>query len=101
MSGGAAVVVSLGRRFPHADSCWLEIWGTEGYERLPYMWGRDGEQVFVDSMRRQAEGFARGIRGGTCEGAQAADAIAAQTAAAGAAQALEHSGSRIAWVSSA
>jgi myo-inositol 2-dehydrogenase/D-chiro-inositol 1-dehydrogenase len=94
MSGGAAVVVSLGRRFPHADSCWVEIWGTMGYERVPYMWDRDGELVFVDSMRRQAEAFARAIRGGTCEGAQPADAIAAQTVAAQAARALERSGAR-------
>jgi myo-inositol 2-dehydrogenase/D-chiro-inositol 1-dehydrogenase len=85
---GAAVTVSLGRHFPHPDSCWVEIWGTSGYARIPFMWGDDGDQVFRVSMRRQAEAFARAVAGGPCEGAQAADAIAAQRVAARAAQAL-------------
>jgi myo-inositol 2-dehydrogenase/D-chiro-inositol 1-dehydrogenase len=88
-TSGAAVTVSLGRRFPHADSCWVEIWGTEGYARIPFMWGTDGDEVFRTSMRRQAEAFARAVRGEVPEGAQADDAIAAQRVAARAAQALE------------
>ena len=44
LSGGAAVTISLGRRFPHADSCWLEVWGTEGYERVPFMWDAAGRR---------------------------------------------------------
>ena len=81
LSGGAAATISLGRQFPHADSCWLEIWGTDGYERLPFMWDAPGDEVFRSSMTRQAEGFARAVRGGACEGAQGADAVAAQTVA--------------------
>lgn len=81
LSGGAAATISLGRQFPHADSCWLEIWGTDGYERLPFMWDAPGDEVFRSSMTRQAEGFARAVRGGTCEGAQGADAVAALTVA--------------------
>jgi myo-inositol 2-dehydrogenase / D-chiro-inositol 1-dehydrogenase len=81
LSGGAAATISLGRRFPHADSCWLEIWGTDGYERIPFMWGAPGDEVFRSSMTRQAEGFARAFRGGACEGAQGADAVAALTVA--------------------
>lgn len=81
LSGGAAATISLGRRFPHADSCWLEVWGSDGYERVPFMWAEAGEEVFVSSMRRQAEAFGRAVRGGPCEGAQATDAIAAQTVA--------------------
>jgi myo-inositol 2-dehydrogenase / D-chiro-inositol 1-dehydrogenase len=81
LSSGAAAAISLGRRFPHADSCWLEIWGTDGYERLPFMWDVPGDEVFRSSMTRQAEGFARAVRGGTCEGAQGADAVAALTVA--------------------
>ncbi len=87
-STGAAVTISLGRQFPHSDSCWIEIWGTRGYERIPFMWDADGEEVFRRSMRLQAEAFARAVRGGACEGAQAADAIAAQVVAARAATAL-------------
>ena len=87
-SGGAAVTISLGRQFPHPDSCWVEIWGTSGYARIPFMWGSEGDEVFRVSMRRQAEAFARAVAGGACEGAQAQDAIAAQLVAARAAEAL-------------
>ena len=87
-SGGAAVTISLGRQFPHPDSCWVEVWGTRGYARIPFMWAAEGEHVFRVSMRRQAEAFARAVGGGVCEGAQADDAIAAQLVAARAAQAL-------------
>jgi len=88
LSGGAAATISLGRRFPHADSCWLEVWGTDGYERVPFMWDAAGDEVFRSSMRRQAEAFARAVRGAPCEGAQAADAVAAQTVAGWTADAL-------------
>ena len=87
-SGGAAVTISLGRQFPHPDSCWVEVWGTGGYARIPFMWGSKGDDVFRVSMRRQAEAFARAVGGGVCEGAQAHDAIAAQLVAAWAAEAL-------------
>ncbi len=87
-SGGVAVTISLGRQFPHSDSCWVEVWGTRGYARIPFMWDTAGDEVFQVSMRRQAEAFARAVGGGICEGAQAADAIAAQLVAARATQAL-------------
>lgn len=88
LSSGTAAVVSLGRRFPLDDSCWLEVWGTDGYERVPYMWGAAGQDVFVSSMRRQAEAFGAAIRGGARAGANGRDAIAAQQAAAMASAAL-------------
>jgi predicted dehydrogenase len=87
-SRGAAVTISLGRQFPYRDSCWVEVWGTRGYARIPFMWDAAGDDVFRASMRRQAEAFARAVRGGSCEGAQAHDAIAAQRVAARAAEAL-------------
>ncbi len=87
-SSGVAVTISLGRQFPHSDSCWVEVWGTRGYTRIPFMWDRAGDEVFQVSMRRQAEAFARAVGGGLCEGAQAKDAIAAQLVAARAAEAL-------------
>jgi myo-inositol 2-dehydrogenase/D-chiro-inositol 1-dehydrogenase len=91
LSDGTAATISLGRRFPHADSCWLEVWGTDGYERLPFMWGAAGDEVFRSSMRRQAESFARAVRGAPCEGAQGDDAVAALTVAGWAADALSES----------
>jgi myo-inositol 2-dehydrogenase/D-chiro-inositol 1-dehydrogenase len=81
LSGGASATISLGRRFPHADSCWLEVWGTEGYERLTFMWDTAGDEVFRDSMGRQAAAFARAVRGGEREGADGADAFAALSVA--------------------
>jgi myo-inositol 2-dehydrogenase/D-chiro-inositol 1-dehydrogenase len=91
LSGGSAATISLGRRFPFSDSCWLEVWGTEGYSRVPFMWDAAGDGVFRSSMLRQAEAFARALRGAPCEGAQAADAVAAQTVAGWAADALAES----------
>jgi predicted dehydrogenase len=86
--------VSLGRHFPHEDSCWLEVWGSEGYERVPFMWDSQGDEVFRSSMRRQAEAFARAVRGGAREGAEGDDAIAAQAVATRAAEALAGGGVR-------
>jgi myo-inositol 2-dehydrogenase/D-chiro-inositol 1-dehydrogenase len=95
LSGGAAATISLGRRFPHADSCWLEIWGTGGYERIAFMWDAAGEDVFRRSMLRQAEAFARAIRGGEREGADGTDAVAALTAAEMAAASLSGGGAPV------
>lgn len=77
MSGGATATISLGRRFPHADSCWAEVWGTRGYERIPFMWDAPGEQVFLSAMSAQADAFARAIRTGVVEAAGGQEAIAA------------------------
>ncbi len=86
LSGGAAATISLGRRFMHADSCWLEVWGTDGYERLPFMWDADvwapgSSPVFLAAMQAQAEAFARAVRGAPIEGAGGEDAVAALEAA--------------------
>jgi myo-inositol 2-dehydrogenase/D-chiro-inositol 1-dehydrogenase len=93
LSHGAAATISLGRQFMYADSCWLEVWGTDGYERLPFMWDADvwapgSSPVFLGAMRAQAEAFARTIRGAPQEGAGGADAVAALEAAARIAAAL-------------
>ncbi len=93
LSGGAVATISLGRRFPHADSCWLELWGARGYERVPFMWDADvwsdgSDEVFVGAMQAQAEAFARAVRGGPCEGAGGDDAVAALTVATQVAESL-------------
>jgi myo-inositol 2-dehydrogenase/D-chiro-inositol 1-dehydrogenase len=94
LSGGATATISLGRRFPYADSCWIEAFGTAGYRRVPFMWDAAGDQVFLDAMVAQAEAFARAIRGGALEGAGGADAVAAMTAAELVADALAEGGER-------
>jgi myo-inositol 2-dehydrogenase/D-chiro-inositol 1-dehydrogenase len=94
MSAGSAVIVSLGRRFPHEDSCWLEVWGTDGHERLEFMWGMNGQRVFADAMVRQAEAFARALGGAPPEGAGADDAVVALAVARRAGQALAASADR-------
>jgi len=101
LSGGAVATISLGRRFPRADSCWLELWGTRGYERVSFMWDADvwsdaGDEVFVGAMRAQAEAFARAVRGGRCEGADGDDAVAALSVAAQVAESLAGKAARVA-----
>ena len=95
LSDGTAATISLGRHFPHEDSCWVEVWGTEGYARVPFMWDTAGEDVFRSCMQRQAEAFARAVRGAECEGAQGPDAVAALTVAALATRSLAAAGQRV------
>ena len=89
LSHGTAATVSVGRRFPVEDSCWLEVWGTSGHERVSFMWGASGERVFSAGMRAQVESFASAARGGPLQGADGADAVAALLAAELAADSLE------------
>jgi myo-inositol 2-dehydrogenase/D-chiro-inositol 1-dehydrogenase len=95
LSGGATVTISLGRHFPHADSCWLEVWGTRGYERLPFMCDAAGEKVFRDSMLHQAEAFVGAVRGSEQRGAAGADAVAALTVARMAGDSLAEGGIQV------
>ena len=67
----------------------MEVWGTSGHERVAFMWGPAGEQVFLDGMRAQVESFARAVRGAPIEGAGGQDALAALTAAEMAATSLQ------------
>lgn len=89
LSGGAVATISLGRRFPLQDSCWAEVWGTRGYERVTFMWDADGERVFAQAIRDQLESFARAVRGAPPEGAGGEDAVSVLDAAARAQAALE------------
>jgi myo-inositol 2-dehydrogenase/D-chiro-inositol 1-dehydrogenase len=81
LSGGSVAAISLGRRFPHGDCCWVEVMGTRGYERVEFMWGAAGENVFRDAMTAQADAFAEAVRGGPTRGATAEDAVRALDAA--------------------
>jgi myo-inositol 2-dehydrogenase/D-chiro-inositol 1-dehydrogenase len=81
LSGGAGAVLALGRRFPPGDSCWVELFADRGYERVPFMWAAEGEQVFHRALAAQADGFAEALRGGPQRGATGDDAIAAIAAA--------------------
>jgi myo-inositol 2-dehydrogenase / D-chiro-inositol 1-dehydrogenase len=94
LSGGAAATVSLGRRFPQADSCWAEVWATRGYERVPFMWAQGSEQAFVGAITAQLEGFVRAVTGGRAEGAGGEDAVAALTVAEAVASALAEAHAR-------
>jgi myo-inositol 2-dehydrogenase/D-chiro-inositol 1-dehydrogenase len=81
LSGGSTAFVSLGRRFRLGDVCRVEVFGTRDAEDCRFLWPPDGEQVFLDALQRQAEGFSAWVRGGPAEGATAADAVAALQAA--------------------
>jgi myo-inositol 2-dehydrogenase / D-chiro-inositol 1-dehydrogenase len=74
LSGGAVATITLGRRFPPGDRCWLELFATEGYERVEFM---ASEADFVSALAAQADGFAAFVAGEGREGAGGADAVAA------------------------
>jgi predicted dehydrogenase len=80
LTGGAVLIVSLGRTFPEGDCCWVEVFGTKGYERIPFIWGpptHAGDEVFHAALAAQAEAFAAAVRGAEPDGAGVADAVAA------------------------
>lgn len=82
LSDGAAAVITMGRRFPEQDSCWLELYADNGYERIPFMWGEDSERAFMQGLTAQADAFAGVVAGEPQLGATAADAVAALRTAA-------------------
>ena len=59
------------------------------------MWDTAGDEVFRQSMRRQAEAFARAVRGEDVEGAGGADAVAALTVAEMTAESLAARGAQV------
>jgi myo-inositol 2-dehydrogenase/D-chiro-inositol 1-dehydrogenase len=81
LDDGTGALVSLGRMFPHGDCCWLELMGTSGHVREPFMWGEEGARVFQDALIAQAEAFAGAVRGEAPRGATGEDAIRAIQAA--------------------
>lgn len=88
LSDGAVATVSLGRRFPHGDCCWLELMGTDGYTRNLFMWGEEGTRVFHDALVAQGDAFAAAVHGGPQRGATGEDALRAIEAADRAARSL-------------
>ncbi len=82
LSQGTAAFVSMGQRFPHGDCVWVEVFGTDGYDRVPVLWGDAGDAAFHKALRAQAHAFAELVRAGTARGAATAqDALAALKAA--------------------
>ncbi len=81
LSGGAGLVITLGRRFEPGDCCWLELTCERAYERCPFMWGADAERAFLTALAAQADAFADSLDDGAARGAGAADAVAALAAA--------------------
>jgi len=77
LSGGTLAVITLGRRFPHPDSCWMEVVGTGGYERLPFVWAEQGEQVVLAGIAAELDAFAAAVRGAPMVGPGGVDAVAA------------------------
>ncbi|MGQ3213112.1 MAG: Gfo/Idh/MocA family protein [Shinella sp.] len=88
LSGGGNGLVSLGRRFPVGDACWVQVFGTQAFTESRFFWPPSGEAVFFAALRAQLEDFARAAQGGASQGATASDAIAALVAAEAATQAL-------------
>jgi myo-inositol 2-dehydrogenase / D-chiro-inositol 1-dehydrogenase len=89
LSGGATGLVSLGRRFPAGDACWVQMFGTQGFEDCRFYWPPDGTDIFMAALRAQAEGFAEMVSGNASQGATIFDAISAIEAAERASKLLE------------
>jgi len=77
LADGSTAAVSLGRYFPGGDSVGVEVFGTQAHERLTVLDPRGGELPQLKALARQAEAFARTIRGGAPAGARIEDALAA------------------------
>ena len=77
LSGGTLAAITLGRRFPHPDSCWMEVVGTAGYQRLPFVWAEQGEKVVLAGIAAELDAFAAAVRGAPMAGPGGADAVAA------------------------
>jgi myo-inositol 2-dehydrogenase/D-chiro-inositol 1-dehydrogenase len=88
LSGGGVGFVSLGRRFPRGDCCWVELMGSDGHARSEFMCGADGATVFHDALVAQADAFASAVRGEPQRGATGEDALRAIEAAELAARSL-------------
>jgi myo-inositol 2-dehydrogenase / D-chiro-inositol 1-dehydrogenase len=98
LDGGTLLTVSVGRIFPEGDCCWVEVFGTRGYERLPFIWGPPtgpGDEVFHAALVAQAEAFAAAVRGRGLAGAGVTDAVAALAAAELARDSLRDAGTRV------
>lgn len=81
LSGGGTALVSLGRRHAPGDICRVEAFGTAGVAERRFLDPTNGDAVFMDALRRQAEAFAAWVRGGPAMGATAEDAVQALRAA--------------------
>jgi len=81
LSGGGSGFISLGRYHPAGDMARAEVFGTRGTVRCDFLDPAEGERAQLDALRRQAGSFAAFARGGPCEGATGADAMAALDAA--------------------
>jgi myo-inositol 2-dehydrogenase/D-chiro-inositol 1-dehydrogenase len=81
LSGGAVVLVSLGRHYAGGDMASVEVFGTRDHVLLEFLKPEDGEKEQLEALRRQASAFADYAGGGACRGATVSDAIAALEAA--------------------
>jgi myo-inositol 2-dehydrogenase/D-chiro-inositol 1-dehydrogenase len=81
LSEGSSALISLGRRYPLGDICRVEVYGSRDADDCRFLWPPDGDAIFLDALRRQAEAFALWVRGGASTGATPQDAIAALAAA--------------------
>lgn len=77
LSEGALATITLGRRFPPGDACWLELFASEAYERVEFMSGATAQQAFLSALAAQADAFAEAVAGGERAGAGGDDAVAA------------------------
>lgn len=77
LDGGSTAMVSLGRWHPAGDLVKVEVYGTKGTVSSVFLDPAEGDVVFLEALRLQAEDFARLVWTRVGHGARAADAVAA------------------------
>jgi myo-inositol 2-dehydrogenase/D-chiro-inositol 1-dehydrogenase len=60
LSGGTIGLATVGRFNPEADLVSVEVIGESGREYISVLDGNDGERMWLEALRAQAESFARG-----------------------------------------
>ncbi len=88
LDGGSTAVVSLGRWHPAGDSCKVEVFGTKGTLASWFLDPANGDAVFREALRLQAEDFARSVAAGRAAGAAVSGAPVAGATVADAIAAL-------------
>jgi myo-inositol 2-dehydrogenase/D-chiro-inositol 1-dehydrogenase len=91
LESGATAFVSLGRHYAGGDMASVEVFGTDDHVLEAFLRPEEGESTQLEALRRQASAFAAYARGGPCEGATVADAIAALETATNSASATKAS----------
>lgn len=63
-AGDVSAIVSLGRRFPDSDACWIEVIGSGAHRRIQFVYGAESDVQFRSAVRQQDKAFVESIAHG-------------------------------------